>query len=139
MKVKLLDGNCRPYKKHYSDAGFDLKSANESFIILSNETATINTGICVEIPIGYCCMIFPRSGLGSKGLVLRNTVGIIDSDYRGEIMLKVKNTGNDPIVIDQYDRVAQMILIPIALGELEFVNELTETKRGEGGFGHTGK
>lgn len=139
MKIKLLDPECKPYKKHYSDAGIDLKSANESFIILKDETATINTGIKMEIPIGYCAMIFPRSGLGSKGLVLRNTVGIIDSDYRGEVMLKVKNTGDEPIVINQYDRIAQMLIIPITLGKIEYVEELSDTERGEGGFGHTGK
>jgi dUTP pyrophosphatase len=83
-------------------------------------------------------MIVPRSGLGSKGFTLRNTVGIIDSDYRGEIILMVTNNSKSPIPINKYDRVAQLIFVPVLLPTLNLVNTLDDTIRGEGGFGHTG-
>jgi dUTP pyrophosphatase len=130
---------CIPYKKHYTDAGYDLKSNMEFFDIYPNEFKQINTGVRVAIPEGYMGMIVPRSGLGSKGFTLRNTIGIIDSDYRGEIILMVTNTSRSPISINKYDRIAQIIFVPILLASLILVNDLNDTDRGEGGFGHTGE
>jgi dUTP pyrophosphatase len=130
--------NCIPYKKHDTDAGFDLRSNMEFFDIYPYEFKQIYTGVKVAIPPGYMGMIVPRSGLGSKGFTLRNTVGIIDSDYRGEIILMVTNNSKSPIPINKYDRVAQLIFVPVLLPTLNLVNTLDDTIRGEGGFGHTG-
>jgi dUTP pyrophosphatase len=130
--------NCIPYKKHDTDAGFDLRSNMDFFDIYPYEFKQIYTGVKVAIPPGYMGMIVPRSGLGSKGFTLRNTVGIIDSDYRGEIILMVTNNSKSPIPINKYDRVAQLIFVPVLLPTLNLVNTLDDTIRGEGGFGHTG-
>jgi dUTP pyrophosphatase len=130
--------NCLPYKKHGTDAGFDLRSNMEFFDIYPYEFKQIYTGVKVAIPPGYMGMIVPRSGLGSKGFTLRNTIGIIDSDYRGEIILMVTNNSKTPISIRKYDRVAQLIFVPVLLPTLNLVDELDDTSRGEGGFGHTG-
>jgi dUTP pyrophosphatase len=130
--------NCIPYKKHDTDAGFDLRSNMDFFDIYPYEFKQIYTGVKVAIPTGYMGMIVPRSGLGSKGFTLRNTVGIIDSDYRGEIILMVTNNSKSPIPINKYDRVAQLIFVPVLLPTLNLVNTLDDTIRGEGGFGHTG-
>jgi dUTP pyrophosphatase len=132
------DNKCIPYKKHNTDAGYDLKSNMEFFDIYPGEFKQIWTGIKIEIPEGYMGMIVPRSGLGSKGFALRNTFGIIDSDYRGEIILMVTNNSSSPISINKYDRVAQLIFVPVLLPTLNLVTELNITNRGEGGFGHTG-
>jgi dUTP pyrophosphatase len=129
---------CIPYKKHNTDAGYDLKSNMEFFDIYPNEYRQINTGVRIAIPEGYMGMIVPRSGLGSKGFTLRNTIGIIDSDYRGEIILMVTNNSNSPIQINKYDRIAQIIFVPVLLPVLNLVNDLNDTTRGSGGFGHTG-
>ena len=100
------------------------------------------TDLCVEIPEGHVGLIVPRSGLGRKGIVLVNTVGVIDSDYRGEIGMTLQNTGSVPVAIAHGDRVAQMLIVPYAKVQLERVDdvsELSETERGVGGFGSTGR
>ncbi len=127
-----------PFKKHQTDAGFDLRSKEEFVDIYPGEHKQIGTGVRIEIPEGYYGMIVPRSGLGSQGFALRNTVGIIDSDYRGEIMLMVTNYGKSPLKINKNDRIAQLLLIPVLLPTLNIVHQLNETERNDGGFGHTG-
>lgn len=139
MKIVLKNENCMPYKKHYSDAGWDLR-ASEAHKIYPGWDATVHTGVRIEIPPGYMGLAVPRSSLGLKGLVLKNTVGIIDSDYRGEIILHVRNVEKNKILfLKQYERFAQLIIVPISLEGLEVVEEINTTDRGDGGFGHTGE
>lgn len=138
VNVSIENDKCIPYKKHNNDAGFDLRSAMEFFDIYPGETKQIHTGTRIAIPEGYMGMIVPRSGLGSRGFALKNTVGIIDSDYRGEIIIIGTNNGISPIPINKFDRIAQLILIPVLLPILNVVSNLDDTERGEGGFGHTG-
>jgi len=100
------------------------------------------TDLRVEIPKEHVGLIVPRSGLGRKGIVLVNTVGVIDSDYRGEIGITLQNTGSVPVEIAHGDRVAQMLIVPYAKVQLERVEDvsaLSETERGVGGFGSTGR
>ena len=98
------------------------------------------TGLSFEIPKGYVGLIYIRSSVGTKlDLVLSNQVGVIDSDYRGEVMLPLRNLGRSARVINSGTRIAQMIITPINQVDIEVVKELSETKRGDGGFGSTGK
>lgn len=140
MKIKLDHPRCKPYKKHHYDAGFDLVNANSEISLGPYAEQLVHTGVYTAIPEGYVGLVFPRSSMGKAGLVLQNTVGVIDSHYRGEIMVLAKNVRNDArIVIEQYQRFAQLVIVPVFLPELEVVEELDETIRGEGGFGSTGK
>lgn len=126
-----------PYKKHETDAGWDLR-ASESIAIGKSKVRKVGTGVKVEIPVGHVGLVFPRSGLSTeKGLNLANVIGVIDSDYRGEIIAAIKNNGDRTLRIKQYDRICQLVILPINLDKLEIVNELTDTERGEGGFGST--
>lgn len=138
MRITLTDEKCLPTRGHPNDAGLDLRS-NKQLVIRRDGYETVHTGLAAEIPNGYFGLIVPRSGIGSKGFILRNTVAIIDSDYRGEIMLMATNKGQDAIIIQQYERVAQLVIIPYSKVDLEVVDSLDDTERGDGGFGHTGK
>jgi len=140
LLISVLEEGCYPERAHFTDAGIDLK-ASEAKVLDVGEVYPMSVGIKVEIPAGYVGMIFPRSGLGSKkGVVLANTVGIIDSDYRGEIICSLKNAGSFEYRIEQYERIAQLVIVPCMIGDFFVVeeNELSDTSRGEGGFGHTG-
>ena len=137
MRVKLLNKNCMPTRGHPNDAGLDLRTDRE-IVLRRDGYETIHTGVWAEIPEGCFGLIVPRSGLGSRGFILRNTIGIIDSDYRGELMLMCTNKGFDAIILKEYERVAQLVIIPYAKVDLEVVESLKDTKRGTGGFGHTG-
>ncbi len=121
-------------------AGIDLATpTGETIIIEPGEFAKIKLGISIEIPDGCFGAIYPRSGLATKqGLVIKNTVGIIDSDYRGEVMVCLHNTSDYVQTIEPGSRVAQMIIQPYVKVNIVEVNSLTDTKRGNGGFGHTG-
>lgn len=137
MKVKLKNKDCMPTRAHTSDAGLDLRT-DRQVILRRDGYETIHTGVWVEIPAGNFGLIVPRSGLGSRGFILRNTVGIIDSDYRGELMLMATNKGSDAIVLNKYERVAQLVIIPYTKVDLEIVDELDDTVRGKKGFGSSG-
>ncbi len=121
-------------------AGMDLAAANEEPIVLAPKTqAEIPTGIHISIPKGYFGALYPRSGAGiKKHLALSNTVGVIDSDYRGEIKIFLYNYGDEPVTVEKGDRIVQMIIQPYARFPLHRVTKLDETERGEGGFGSTG-
>ena len=127
---------------HPGDAGLDLRAyiPNGSFIrITPGKSVTIRTGIHVALPIGTVGLIFPRSGLGSRGVVLKNLVGVIDSGYRGEIMLPIWNTGSDCVFhIRNGDRIAQMIIMPYYAANFVPCYELPDSDRSENGFGSTG-
>ncbi len=140
MKVKLkkLNENVKlPVYAKTGDAGLDIKATrieNEN-----NYSITYGTDLCIEIPFGYVGLIFPRSSIRNYDLVLSNCVGVVDSGYRGEIMATFKKTKLDGMYYDVDDKVMQIIILPYPSIEFEFTDELSETERGKGGFGHTGK
>jgi len=138
LKIYCKDKECLPYKKHYTDAGLDLRSA-EIVVLHPSVVTKVKTGIHVEIPEDYVGLIFPRSGLSTKyGIRLANTVGVIDSDYRGEILCALKT--DSLITIEAYERIAQLVVVPVMIN-YEYVNTLEDlsiTERGSGGFGSTG-
>jgi dUTP pyrophosphatase len=121
-------------------AGCDLRAAvGEPATILPGERALVPTGIAIAVPEGYEGQVRMRSGLALKqGLILPNAPGTIDSDYRGEIRVIVANIGREPVTISRGDRIAQLVLAPVARARLERVRELPESERGPGGFGSTG-
>ena len=141
VRIKKLDERATTptYGTEYS-AGADLYNlAGETVTIPAHSTHLIHTGISAEIPEGYCGLIFARSGLATKrGLAPANKVGVIDADYRGEIMVALHNHGDKPQVVEHGDRVAQMVFVPYYTADFILVDELDDTLRGEGGFGSTG-
>lgn len=154
IKFKKTDSKAvAPSRATYSAAGYDLSavvcdeidlttnsSKNSVIRIAPGTSEMISTGIAVEIPEGYVGLLFGRSGLGCKqGLRLANCVGVIDSDYRGEIRVCLHNDSVFPKLIENGDRIAQLVVVPCLLVEMEEVEELGVTERGEGGFGSTGK
>ena len=129
---------------HYAtpgSAGVDLKaSIKEELLILPGQIVRVPTGIAIELPNPYVgAFVFARSGLASKyGLTVANGVGVIDSDYRGEIQVAVINLGAEPFIVRDGDRIAQMVFLPVYLAEFQAVDHLEDTSRGNGGFGSTG-
>ena len=121
-------------------AGLDLYACiTESIKIEPGNTALVPTGLALEIPKDYEAQIRPRSGLALKwGITLLNSPGTIDSDYRGEVKIIMINHGRETFVINRGDRIAQMVFCPVATASLEVVDELSQSNRGQGGFGHTG-
>ncbi len=141
VKFKKLNGNATvpTYGSPYA-AGADLYACIESAeAIKPGETKLIKTGIAIELPIGYAAFIYARSGLASKrGLAPANKVGVVDCDYRGEIMVALHNHSATEQKIDPQERIAQMVIAPYITAEFEEANELSDTVRGQGGFGSTG-
>lgn len=141
VKIKLLDTRATvpTYGTEYS-AGADLYNLKgEEVKIPAHATVLIHTGISAEIPEGYAGLIFARSGLATKrGLAPANKVGVIDSDYRGEIMVALHNHTDKDAVVEGGERVAQLSIVPYLKAEFECVDELCDTARGAGGFGSTG-
>ena len=123
-------------------AGLDLRACLESKITISpQQTVLIPTGLAIHISDPtLAAVLLPRSGLGHKhGIVLGNLVGLIDSDYQGQVFVSCWNRGQTSFEIDIGDRIAQMVFVPVAQVEFEHVENFTNSERGEGGFGHTGK
>ena len=121
-------------------AGADLYNLDTAVEIAPHATVLVHTGIAMEIPEGYCGLIFARSGLATKrGLAPANKVGVIDADYRGEIMVALHNHTDAPATVDAGERVAQLAIMPFLKADFELTDELSDTVRGEGGFGSTGK
>ena len=121
-------------------AGVDLRAClDEPVTVAPGETILIGTGIAIHLEDpGFCAMILPRSGLGHRGLVLGNLVGLIDSDYQGELKISTWNRGQEPQTIEPGDRIAQMVITPVIQPTLIEVDDFESSSRGEGGFGHTG-
>ncbi len=137
LKIKKLNtGAVVPSFAHSFDAGMDLYS-NEDIKINPNEVVKVKTGIAMEIPEGYVGLIWDKSSVGSKGL--KTMGGVIDSHYRGEVMILIKNLSDMEYFFEKGDKVAQMLIQKVEHFEIEETNELPETLRGEGGFGSTGK
>ncbi|MBQ6546654.1 MAG: dUTP diphosphatase [Bacilli bacterium] len=141
VKIKKLDERATipSYGSEYA-AGFDLYAIlDDELTIKSHETILVKTGLSMEIPIGYAGMIFARSGLATKkGLAPANKVGVVDSDYRGEVMVVLHNHSNTSQTISNGERIAQMVIMPFYKAEFTVVDELSNTERGSGGFGSTG-
>ena len=141
LNIKKLNENAKipTYGTEYS-AGADLYAlADAPITIESGETVLVHTGIAMEIPEGYVGLVFARSGLASKkGLAPANKVGVIDADYRGEIMVALHNHSTESRTIESGERVAQIALVPFLAADFQVVDELSDTARGAGGFGSTG-
>lgn len=141
VKIKKLDDRAvtPSYGSEYA-AGFDLYAVlDEDITIKSGETYLVKTGLAMEVPVGYAGMIFARSGLATKkGLAPANKVGVVDSDYRGEVMVALHNHSNENRTISHGERIAQMVIMPFYKAEFLEVEELSDTDRGSGGFGSTG-
>lgn len=137
---KLSDKATIPTRGSEQAAGYDLYSANlEMITIAPHETFKVPTDLAIEIPNGYFGGIFARSGLATKqGLRPGNCVGVVDSDYRGNVTVALHNDTDIPRVIDIKERIAQLVILPYLNVEFNEVNELNETERGANGFGSTG-
>ena len=118
-------------------AGYDLYACiDEDIVVKAGETVKIPTGIAIEIPEGYAGLVYARSGLATKkGLAPANKVGVVDADYRGEILVFLHNHSNNDAIIEVKERIAQLVVTPFLSVEFNEVSELSETVRGEGGFG----
>ncbi len=122
-------------------AGVDLRAnIDEAFTLQPGETKLVNTGLAIHLKdVGYAAAILPRSGLGHKhGVVLGNLTGLIDSDYQGELMVSLWNRSTEAFTVNPGDRIAQMIIVPVARPEFVVVDSFEATERGEGGFNSTG-
>jgi dUTP pyrophosphatase len=143
VKVMRVRGGTAPMPRYQTEhaAGVDLVAVIDvSLEILPMGRVAIPTGIALEIPPGFEGQVRPRSGRAiDEGLALINSPGTIDADYRGEIKVLLVNLGNAPIAIHPGDRIAQLVIAPVARAEIVEVAELTPTSRGGGGFGHTGR
>lgn len=143
MLIKLDKDAEMPFRANPTDAGLDLKSKMPHFSLYPEEMRTVSTGIYVQIPVGYVGLVFSRSGMGKFGITLANSVGVIDSGYRGEIKVMLHNSGDVPFEVKTHDRIAQLVVIPVLLPTLEIFEGTEEawnnTERGHNGFGSTGK
>jgi len=144
VKIQRLRQGSQPLPRYHTDsaAGFDLTAevAGKPLSLEPLERAAVPTGIAVEIPTGFEGQVRPRSGRAlSEGLTLVNSPGTIDADYRGEIKVIMINLGDRPIRINPGDRIAQLVIAPVVRAELIEVQELEDSTRGTGGFGHTGR
>ncbi|HEV2332355.1 MAG TPA: dUTP diphosphatase, partial [Gammaproteobacteria bacterium] len=146
-KVKILDariGKEFPLPQHATrgSAGMDLRAClKEPLVLPPGETALIPSGIAIHLEDpAYAAVLLPRSGLGHKhGIVLGNLVGLIDSDYQGEVKVSCWNRSKESFTVQPGERIAQMVILPVVQAQFEVVSEFEESRRGAGGFGHSGK
>ena len=142
LKVKIVNRSTNELPAYSTDqsAGMDLRAwLDEPVTLQPLERRLIHTGVYIELPVGYECQIRPRSGLALKrGLTVLNTPGTIDADYRGEVGVILVNLGNEPQVIENGERICQMVVARHEPVQWELVETLDDSKRGAGGFGHTG-
>ena len=146
LGVKLLDprfGDSWPLPEYATaaSAGLDLRAALDAELVLQpGDAALVPSGLAIHIADpGLCALVLPRSGLGHRhGIVLGNGTGLIDADYQGPLLISVWNRGREAFTIQPGDRIAQLVLAPIVRAELKVVDTFAGSKRGEGGFGHTG-
>lgn len=144
IELRLLDPRLKGAPPHYAtpgSAGLDLRAAIDAPLeIKPGETRLIPTGMAIHIADpAYAALILPRSGLGHKhGIVLGNLVGLIDSDYQGELMVSTWNRGSEPFTLNPLDRLAQLVIVPVMQAQFRVVDEFAASERGTGGFGSTG-
>ena len=145
VELKILDDrlhNMMPAYATPGSAGLDLRACIDHVMTLHpGETELIPTGMAIHLADpGYAAMILPRSGLGHKhGIVLGNLVGLIDSDYQGQLLVSCWNRGREPFLLNPLERIAQLVIVPVMQARFEVVQEFQASQRGEGGFGCTGK
>ena len=145
IDIKVLDERVAGHLPAYAtpgSAGLDLRAClDEAIELAAGQTVLIPTGLAIHIEdAGLAALILPRSGLGHKhGIVLGNLVGLIDSDYQGELMVSCWNRGQTAFVINPGERIAQLVIVPVVRAEFELVSEFETSQRGAGGFGHTGR
>jgi dUTP pyrophosphatase len=147
VKVKLLDsrlGKEFPLPQHATagSAGMDIRAClKEPLTLKPGDTALIPSGLAIHIgDPGYAAVLLPRSGLGHKhGIVLGNLVGLIDSDYQGQVFVSCWNRGREAFVVNPFERIAQLVVVPVVQVEINVVESFEESARGAGGFGSTGK
>lgn len=144
IDIKVLEPKMQAYLPAYAtagSAGLDLRACIDSPIeLLPGQAELIPTGLAIHIKDpGYAAMILPRSGLGHRhGIVLGNLVGLIDSDYQGQLMVSVWNRGSTPFILNPMERMAQLVIVPVVQVGFNVVDGFTRTERGEGSFGSTG-
>ena len=144
IDVKIINPLIKDQLPHYAtagSAGLDLRACISDKIILEpGQTVLIPTGLAIHLAdANYAAMILPRSGLGHKhGVVLGNLVGLIDSDYQGELMVSTWNRGNTAFTIEPFERIAQMVIVPVVQAQFNLVADFDASDRGVGGFGSTG-
>ena len=145
IDYKILNPLIKEHLPSYGStgsAGLDLRACIEKELVINpGETKLIPSGISIYIKNpGYAALILPRSGLGHKhGIVLGNLVGLIDSDYQGELLISCWNRGDKEFIINPLERIAQLVLVPVYQASFNLVNDFESSERGEGGFGSTGK
>ena len=147
IKLKILDpriGQSIPLPEHATggSAGMDLRACLDAPVLLApGQTELIPTGLAIHLDDpGLAAMILPRSGLGHKhGIVLGNLVGLIDSDYQGQLFVSCWNRGADSFTIEIGERIAQLVIVPVVRAEFDIVESFEQSERAEGGFGHTGR
>ena len=145
LDIKILDARMRDYLPAYAttgSAGLDLRACLDEAITLEpGQTVLVPTGLAIHIEDpGYAAMILPRSGLGHKhGVVLGNLVGLIDSDYQGQLMISTWNRSATAFTLNPFERLAQMVIVPVVQATFNIVDDFAQSERGAGGFGSTGK
>lgn len=145
VDIKILDTRLHQMMPNYAtpgSAGLDLRACIEQTqTVQAGETLMIPTGMAIHIDNAYyAALILPRSGLGHKhGIVLGNLVGLIDSDYQGQLLVSCWNRSKESFILNPMERIAQLVIVPVVQADFHIVDEFTETDRGEGGFGSTGK
>jgi len=145
VDLKILDARMRDYLPAYAtpgSAGLDLRACLETALVLEpGATALVPTGLAIHIADpGYAALILPRSGLGHKhGIVLGNLVGLIDSDYQGQLMVSTWNRGREAFTLEPMERLAQLVIVPVQQVAFNVVDDFAESHRGAGGFGSTGR
>jgi dUTP pyrophosphatase len=145
IDIKILNERIRDQLPHYAtpgSAGLDLRACIEAPLTLEpGETKLVPTGLAIHVADpGHAALILPRSGLGHKhGIVLGNLVGLIDSDYQGELMISTWNRGHTTFTLNPLERLAQLVIVPVVQAQFNIVDEFEASERGEGGFGSTGK
>lgn len=136
LKVKLDDGAYLPERAHEADAGYDIKSPIKTRLY-AGQSVSIDTGVHVQIPKGYAGFLKSKSGLNVKHDIVGE--GVIDSGYTGSIRAKLYNHGEESYMIEKGDKISQLVILPIETPEIELVNDLKDTERGDNGFGSTGR
>jgi dUTP pyrophosphatase len=145
VDVRILDPRMHDRLPAYAtagSAGLDLRACLEAPLVLRpGESQLVPTGLAIHLADpGFAAMLLPRSGLGHKhGIVLGNLVGLIDSDYQGPLMVSVWNRGSEPFTIEPFERIAQLVIVPVAQAEFRVVDSFDASGRGGGGFGSTGR
>lgn len=145
LDLKILDARMRDYLPAYAtpgSAGLDLRACLDAPLLLEpGQTALVPTGLAIHVgDPGHAALILPRSGLGHKhGIVLGNLVGLIDSDYQGELMVSTWNRGHTTFTLNPMERLAQLVIVPVVQAQFNIVDEFAPSERGAGGFGSTGK